>query len=85
MNDIKDSSFVGWIRLYNLTFIVGLVISFTLFWALNIFFPPPGLGEEAPFLDGGVLYGVGEEVSVESQKELETDVDKHAAVANLSV
>jgi NCS1 family nucleobase:cation symporter-1 len=84
VNSITDPGFVGWIRLYNLTFIVGLTISFVVFWTLNWCFPPPGLGEEAPFVDGGVLYGVGEETSVESQKELEASADKHAAVTSLS-
>lgn len=84
VNDITDPNFVGWIRLYNLTFIVGLMISFVVFWALNWGFPPPGLGEEAPFVDGGILYGVGEETSIESQKELESSVEKQAAVASLS-
>lgn len=84
MNNITDPNFVGWIRLYNLTFIIGLTISFSAFWVLNFIFPPPGLGEEAPFVGDGVLYGVGEEASVDSQKELETDTDKHAAVASLS-
>lgn len=84
MNNVTDPNFVGWIRLYNLTFIIGLTISFFVFWTLNFFFPPPGLGEDAPFVGDSVLYGVGEEISVDSQKELETSVDKHAAVASLS-
>src|SRR4051812_20921712 len=84
VNNITDPKFVGWIRLYNLTFIIGLITSFAVFWALNFCFPPPGLGEEAPFVDGGVLYGVGEENSVKSEKELESSVDKHAALASLS-
>ncbi|KAK5056688.1 hypothetical protein LTR84_012220 [Exophiala bonariae] len=84
VNSITDRGFVGWIRLYNLTFIIGLTISFVVFWTLNWCFPPPGLGEEAPFVDGGVLYGVGEETSIESQKELEASADKHTAVTSLS-
>ncbi|EFY88236.1 uracil permease, putative [Metarhizium acridum CQMa 102] len=44
-----DPSWVGWIRLYNLTFIVGLAIGFVVFLGLNLAFPPPGLGEEAEF------------------------------------
>jgi len=34
VNNITDPNFVGWIRLYNLTFIIGLAISFSVFWAL---------------------------------------------------
>lgn len=44
-------------RLYHLTFIVGLAMSGAIFWALNYFIPPRGLGEEAPFVDD-VVHGV---------------------------
>lgn len=66
---------MGWIRLYNLTFIVGLAMSFIIFWGLNYLFPPIGLGEEAPFVENDVLFGV-EDRSSESADE------KNAAVAN---
>lgn len=44
----------GWTRLYNLTFIVGLAIAFTVMSVLGYFFPPPGLGLDEPFtiIDG---------------------------------
>lgn len=85
VNNIKDSSFTGWIRLYNLTFIVGLAMSFSVFLTLNYFFPPPGLGEEAPFVDN-ILYGQeGLESKVDEEAKLETDIDKHVAVAAVSV
>ena len=45
-------------RLYNLTFLVGLAMSFLVFWALNQFFPPVGLGEESSFVGEEVIYGV---------------------------
>ncbi|KIW77744.1 hypothetical protein AYO21_04863 [Fonsecaea monophora] len=90
VNNKTDASFVGWIRLYNLTFIVGLAISFFVFWGLNILFPPPGLGEEAPFVEDDVLYGVHEhERSSESTDEKNVAFNggdsKQGAVATVSV
>ncbi|EHY61019.1 Transporter aclS [Exophiala dermatitidis] len=85
VNSYTESAFVGWIRLYNLTFVVGLAISFFVFWGLNVAFPPPGLGEEAPFVDDDVLYGVGEENSDHGvEKPINTDGDKHLAQATVS-
>jgi len=84
VNSNKDPSFVGWIRLYNLTFIVGLAISFFVFLVLNFISPPPGLGEEAPFVNGEVLYGVGEESSDNGNEGLGKDSDKLGVVAAVS-
>ncbi|EQL01802.1 NCS1 family nucleobase:cation symporter-1 [Ophiocordyceps sinensis CO18] len=50
----------GWARLYNLTFIVGLFIAFTVFVVLNMVFPVPGLGEERPFRANGSTYDVAD-------------------------
>ncbi|OAQ59133.1 uracil permease [Pochonia chlamydosporia 170] len=49
VNASTDASWVGWIRLYNLTFIIGLAIAFAVFLGLNLAIPPPGLGEEGEF------------------------------------
>ncbi|KAL1964155.1 hypothetical protein VTN77DRAFT_7243 [Rasamsonia byssochlamydoides] len=49
-SDNASSSLAGWIRLYNLTFIVGLAISFTVMSVLGSLFPPPGLGLQEPFV-----------------------------------
>ncbi|EXJ81593.1 hypothetical protein A1O1_07657 [Capronia coronata CBS 617.96] len=84
VNSVPDASFVGWIRLYNLTFIVGLAISFSVFWVLNVISPPPGLGEEAPFVDDDVLYGLGEESSEHGTEKPAPIADKHAAQATVS-
>lgn len=46
-----DNTRVGWIRLYNLTFIVGLAIGFLVFLCLSRAFPPSSLGLEADFSD----------------------------------
>ncbi|KZT22062.1 uracil permease [Neolentinus lepideus HHB14362 ss-1] len=45
---------VGWTRLFNLTFLVGLAISFACTLVVDWMFPPPHLGEEDeynPFVD----------------------------------
>jgi hypothetical protein len=33
-------------------------MSFLIFWALNYFFPPTGLGQESSFMEEEVIYGV---------------------------
>lgn len=50
VNDYTSPSWEGWIRLYNLTFIIGLAISGVLFWILSVSFPPPGLHQESDFI-----------------------------------
>ena len=35
----------GWMNIFNLAFVVGFVISFTMFYIFNYFWPPRGLGE----------------------------------------
>ncbi|KAM4067149.1 purine-cytosine permease family protein [Hirsutella rhossiliensis] len=60
VNADASASFAGWIRLYNLTFLVGLFISFAVFWLLNLVFPVPGLGEEGPFQANGSRYEVAD-------------------------
>ncbi|KJR88478.1 nucleobase:cation symporter-1, NCS1 family [Sporothrix schenckii 1099-18] len=51
VNGYTDPKWTNWTRLYNLTFIVGLSISFVLFCALSYLFPMPGLGVDMPFVD----------------------------------
>jgi NCS1 family nucleobase:cation symporter-1 len=58
VNSYSGGQWTGWVRLYNLTFIVGLAMSFLIFWVLNFFFPPTGLGQEGPFMGEEVIYGV---------------------------
>jgi len=57
VDSYSGSQWTGWIRLYNLTFLVGLAMSFVIFWTLNKFFPPVGLGQEGPFIKEEVIYG----------------------------
>ncbi|KJZ73336.1 hypothetical protein HIM_07340 [Hirsutella minnesotensis 3608] len=53
VDGITDASFVGWIRLYNLAYLVGIAISFSVFWLLCTVFPLPCPGEERTFDPGG--------------------------------
>ena len=50
VNSLKTTSLQGWIRLYNLTFLAGIAISFTTMAIICFFFPPPGLGVDVPFV-----------------------------------
>ena len=84
VDNITDSSYTGWIRLYNLTFIVGLAMSFAVFWVLNYFFPPYGLGQEAPFVDE-VLAGLEEPGSRTGKDEFDPPNEKQGAAATVSV
>lgn len=47
VNEYTESSWTGWIRIYNVTFIVGMFISGVLFWVLSFTFPPPRLHKES--------------------------------------
>ncbi|KAL6237453.1 hypothetical protein BDW75DRAFT_228648 [Aspergillus navahoensis] len=54
VNSWTEARWTGWLRLYNLTFIVGLAISFLVFWGLNAVFPVPGTDVDGPFVLEGV-------------------------------
>lgn len=56
VNGFESHRYTGWIRLYNLTFLVGLAWSFALFWLVGYCFPARGLGQEAAF-EGGSAPG----------------------------
>ncbi|KAJ3544058.1 hypothetical protein NM208_g3251 [Fusarium decemcellulare] len=58
VNGYDGSQYQNWIRLYNLTFLVGVFWSFGLFWGASILFPVKGLGEETPFEGGNLVLGV---------------------------
>lgn len=58
VNSYSGGQWTGWIRLYNLTFLIGLAMSFVVFWMLSYIFPPFGLGQESLFADDEILYGV---------------------------
>ncbi|KAL4936574.1 hypothetical protein BDV06DRAFT_227752 [Aspergillus oleicola] len=62
VNSWTAPKWTGWTRLYNLTFIVGLAMSFLVFWVLNYFFPVGGVGEDGPFVEErAVIQGVPKE------------------------
>lgn len=85
----------GWTRLYHLTFLIGLALSFSTFWLLNYISPPPGLGEEAPIVDQAlvvdgedIIHGVPQTGSLEKQESRDWaagEDEKRRAVAGLSV
>lgn len=51
VNGWDSPQWVGWVRLYNLTFLVGLAIAFLVFLGLNWVFPVSGIDEVGPFID----------------------------------
>ncbi|EFR03381.1 uracil permease [Nannizzia gypsea CBS 118893] len=51
VNKSQSPAMQGWIRLFNITFFVGLAMGFTWMTVLSYLFPPPGLGVEAPFVE----------------------------------
>ncbi|KAL3957547.1 hypothetical protein ACCO45_008125 [Purpureocillium lilacinum] len=69
VNGYTDVKYQGWVRLYNLTFLVGLAWSFAMFWAVNVVFPVDGLGQEAEFEDESVLGTGAAEGSSEANLE----------------
>jgi NCS1 family nucleobase:cation symporter-1 len=50
VNAYTGPNWTNWTRLYNLTFLVGLAISFVVFLVLNYVSPVSGLGVDLPFL-----------------------------------
>lgn len=93
VNAVGDPTSGGWARLYHLTFLVGLAIGASVFWVLNYFFPPPGLGMETPFMVEE-FYGVpqpttpgangGSELSEESLKQIGAVGEKQLSEAKVS-
>ncbi|EPE03023.1 ncs1 nucleoside transporter family protein [Ophiostoma piceae UAMH 11346] len=49
VNSYTGPNWTNWTRLYNLTFIVGVAISFSVYLVLNYFSPVSGLGVDLPF------------------------------------
>ncbi|KAJ5136491.1 hypothetical protein N7448_005045 [Penicillium atrosanguineum] len=82
VNSYSGGQWTGWVRLYNLTFLVGLAMSFLIFWVLNYLFPPTGLGQESPFMEEeGVIYGVAK-TSGENDT-LSSDEEKKVPIASV--
>ncbi|KKZ64605.1 hypothetical protein EMCG_09501 [[Emmonsia] crescens] len=58
VNNITHPPLANWIKLFNLTFFVGFVISFVTMTAICFIWPPQGLGDEAPFANVRQVDGV---------------------------
>lgn len=69
VNAYTDAKWTGWIRLYNLTFLVGVAISFSVFIGLCYLFPVPGLGLETPFVEDEVIDGQSTPLDTDSKVE----------------
>ncbi|KAJ9312560.1 hypothetical protein DTO271D3_7107 [Paecilomyces variotii] len=87
VNNWTTPSFAGWIKLYNLTFIVGIAMSFTVMTATCYIFPPPGLGVDEPFL---VVDGFEESTGIEPKSpslagSVVGGVEKHAKSVEMQV
>lgn len=70
---LTSSSIVGWVKLYNLTFLVGVAISFTVMSVLGLLFPPQGQGLDEPFIG---MQGDGESSPPSPMVEDERQVAK---------
>lgn len=82
VNGWDSPQWVGWVRLYNLTFLVGLAIAFFVFWALNWVFPVPGIDEVGPFIEADdVIDGV--EKSEDRSSYLKDDTCQKRAEASV--
>ena len=82
IHEVAPTIFVNdtWRRFFQISFFFGYIVSGTLHYLLNKFFPPPGLGEQVEFdLDGGIV----EIVDTRSDKELE--YEKAAEATELKV
>jgi nucleobase:cation symporter-1, NCS1 family len=84
VDNLTKPSLGGWIRIYNLTFLVGMAISGTVFWALNYVFPPPGLNEDTSFIGEAVTTMDGYEPEQTGIKVHDFD-EKHTATSDVSV
>ncbi|KAK7227519.1 hypothetical protein V2G26_015522 [Clonostachys chloroleuca] len=73
VNAYEGGQYENWKRLYNLTFIVGMIWSFFLFWGISVLFPLPGLGQDSPFTGDDIILGVDQtdtvsEINAEREK-----------------
>lgn len=69
----------GWYHLYQISFFFGYVVSGGLFYAFNILFPPPGLGEQVDFvLEESDSGGMAGEIFAEAKGEKLADVAARA-------
>lgn len=73
VNQLTTPSLEGWLKLYNLTFIVGIAMSFTWMVILCYFSPPLGLGIDEPFvgMGGGAQSDASHDYVVEGVEQKE--------------
>ncbi len=79
VNDYEGAQYQAWIRLYNLTFIVGVAWSFALFSILNIVAPVQGLYKDTPFIDGS-LTSISKDVEVLEIEAVKSNIERGASV-----
>lgn len=79
VNGYTKGQWVGWTRLYNLTFLVGLAMSFGVFWVLSYFSQPVGLGREASFAGVEIVDGHADSGS-EAMKEKDLEASEKRAM-----
>jgi NCS1 family nucleobase:cation symporter-1 len=75
VNVYTGPNWTNWTRLYNLTFLVGLAISFVVFLVLNYVSPVSGLGVDTPFLSEAELLN-GRPPSTEVSEQVVVTDDK---------
>lgn len=75
VNAYTGPNWTNWTRLYNLTFLVGLAISFVVFLVLNYVSPVSGLGVDLPFLSESELLD-GRPPSTEVSEQVVVTDDK---------
>ncbi|KAJ9608822.1 hypothetical protein H2200_006593 [Cladophialophora chaetospira] len=56
-NEDPESVAIGWIRLYQMSYIVNMAIAITTFCFLSLVFPPTGLGVSEPWDEGSAAGG----------------------------
>ncbi|ORY77985.1 NCS1 family nucleobase:cation symporter-1 [Leucosporidium creatinivorum] len=68
-----------WVRLFNMSFLVGVALGFVAFWAICAVFPPPNLGEGVRSQDEAMVFGHKSGLSsIQSAREGSSDDIKNA-------
>lgn len=75
VNSLTTPRLANWLKLYNLTFLAGVAISFAAMSVLCYIFPPPGLGVDEPFIEDEV-----EGIEVEGKALEEVSGEKRAGL-----
>lgn len=70
----------GYEKLYNLTYLFGIVTTMVVHYLINLVFPPAGLGEEAPYTDKVYDEYEGIELDVSGDSSSDTKAIGHVKV-----